>query len=163
MGGGAVSGSRALPGWAAALLVFLSSGAVLVLELSALRLLAPYLGLTLETSTAVIGVALAAIAFGTWAGGRTADQVEPARALGPLLLAGGVLTWLVLPASSPTLTISWLDIALPLAVGAIWIAAYAWFQGRQGFGPAHHPVLDELEEEGFQPGGDMQTPTPVSG
>ena len=36
---------------AAALLVFLSSGAVLVLELSALRLLAPYLGLTLETST----------------------------------------------------------------------------------------------------------------
>ena len=98
MGGGAVTGSRALPGWAAALLVFLSSGAVLVLELSALRLLAPYLGLTLETSTAVIGVALAAIAFGTWAGGRTADQVEPARALGPLLLAGGVLTWLVLPA-----------------------------------------------------------------
>ena len=98
MGGGAVRGSRALPGWAAALLVFLSSGAVLVLELSALRLLAPYLGLTLETSTAVIGVALAAIAFGTWAGGRTADQVDPARALGPLLLAGGVLTWLVLPA-----------------------------------------------------------------
>lgn len=81
-----------------ALLVFLSSGAVLVLELSALRLLAPYLGLTLEMSTAVIGVALAAIAFGTWAGGRSADRTDPARALGPLLVAGGVLTWLVLPA-----------------------------------------------------------------
>jgi SAM-dependent methyltransferase len=96
--GAAGAGSRKLPGWAAALLVFLSSGAVLVLELSALRLLAPYLGLTLETSTAVIGVALAAIAFGTWAGGRAADQVDPARALGPLLLAGGALIWLVLPA-----------------------------------------------------------------
>ncbi len=81
-----------------ALLVFVSSGAVLVLELSALRLLAPYLGLTLEMSTAVIGVALAAIAFGTWAGGRSADRTDPARALGPLLVAGGVLTWLVLPA-----------------------------------------------------------------
>jgi MFS family permease len=83
---------------AGALLVFLSSGAVLVLELSALRLLAPYVGLTLEMSTAVIGVALAAIAFGTWAGGRSADRVDPARALGPLLLSGGVLIWLVLPA-----------------------------------------------------------------
>jgi spermidine synthase len=92
------TGTRPLSGAAGALLVFLSSGAVLVLELSALRLLAPYVGLTLEMSTAVIGVALAAIAFGTWAGGRSADRVDPARALGPLLLAGGVLIWLVLPA-----------------------------------------------------------------
>jgi spermidine synthase len=85
-------------GSSAALLVFLASGAVLVLELSALRLLAPYLGLTLETSTAVIGVALGAIAFGTWVGGRSADVVDPDRALGPLLLVSGLSTWLVLPA-----------------------------------------------------------------
>jgi SAM-dependent methyltransferase len=90
----------------AAWLVFLSSGAVLVLELSALRLLAPYLGLTLETSTAVIGVALAAIAFGTWAGGRSADAMDPAAALGPLLVAGGVSTWLVLPAVRVTGSLS---------------------------------------------------------
>lgn len=88
----------ALRPWVAGLLVFLSSGAVLVLELSALRLLAPYLGLTLEMSTAVIGVALAAIAFGTWAGGRAADRVEPGRALAPLLIGSGLVTWLVLPA-----------------------------------------------------------------
>lgn len=89
---------RSVNAFAGALLVFVSSGAVLVLELSALRLLAPYLGLTLEMSTAVIGVALAAIAFGTWAGGRSADRTDPARSLGPLLVAGGVLTWVVLPA-----------------------------------------------------------------
>ncbi|MET1007264.1 MAG: fused MFS/spermidine synthase, partial [Propionibacteriaceae bacterium] len=53
---------------AAAALVFGSSASVLVVELVALRLLAPYLGLTLETSTLVIGVALAAIAMGSWAG-----------------------------------------------------------------------------------------------
>ncbi len=38
-------------------LVFGSSAAVLVVEIVALRLLAPYLGLTLETSTTVIGLA----------------------------------------------------------------------------------------------------------
>ena len=96
--GAAAAPRRTLSPVVAAFLVFLSSGAVLVLELSALRLLAPYLGLTLEMSTAVIGVALAAIAFGTWAGGRAADRVDPARALGPLLVAGGALTVSVLPA-----------------------------------------------------------------
>ena len=40
--------------YAAAALVFGASAAVLVVELVALRLLAPYLGLTLETSTIVI-------------------------------------------------------------------------------------------------------------
>ncbi|MBX9921051.1 MAG: spermidine synthase, partial [Mycolicibacterium frederiksbergense] len=52
---------------AAAALVVISSAAVLVVEITALRLLAPYLGLTLETSTLVIGIALAAIALGSWA------------------------------------------------------------------------------------------------
>lgn len=69
-----------------------------MLELSALRLLAPYLGLTLEMSSAVIGVALGAIAVGTWVGGRVADTIDPQQALGPVLVGGGVLTWLVLPA-----------------------------------------------------------------
>jgi hypothetical protein len=76
--------------YAAAALVFGASASVLVVEVVALRLLAPYLGLTLETSTLVIGVALAAIALGSWAGGRAADLIPPRRALGPLLAASGV-------------------------------------------------------------------------
>ncbi|HYP44525.1 MAG TPA: fused MFS/spermidine synthase [Propionibacteriaceae bacterium] len=75
---------------AAAALVFGSSASVLVVELVALRLLAPHLGLTLETSTLVIGVALAAIALGSWAGGRLADVMPPRRALAPLLGVSGV-------------------------------------------------------------------------
>ncbi|GMA38185.1 hypothetical protein GCM10025883_02300 [Mobilicoccus caccae] len=70
---------------AAAALVFFASAAVLVVELVALRLLAPYLGLTLETNTLVIGIALAAIALGSWAGGRAADRIDPRDALAPLL------------------------------------------------------------------------------
>jgi len=80
-------------GW----LVFVCSGAVLVLEILSLRLVAPYLGLTLETSTAVIGFALAAIATGAWLGGRAADAVSPARMLGPVVLGAGVLVLFVGP------------------------------------------------------------------
>ena len=76
--------------YAAAALVFGASASVLVVEIVALRLLAPYLGLTLETSTLVIGIALAAIALGSWAGGRMADVIPPRRALGPLLGISGV-------------------------------------------------------------------------
>ncbi|MFD5316110.1 fused MFS/spermidine synthase [Streptomyces sp. NPDC127098] len=73
-----------------AVLVFGSSAAVLVVELVALRLLAPYVGLTMEMNTMVIGIALSAIAFGSWAGGRAADAVAPRRTLGPLLALSGV-------------------------------------------------------------------------
>lgn len=75
----------------AAVLVFGSSAAVLVVEIVALRLLAPYLGLTLETSTLVIGVALAAIALGSWTGGWYADHVDPRRLIGPALAISGVV------------------------------------------------------------------------
>ncbi|WP_416955059.1 fused MFS/spermidine synthase [Nocardioides sp. T5] len=75
--------------WAAAALVFGSSAAVLVVELVALRLLAPHYGLTLETNTLVIGLALTAIAAGTWAGGWSADRVAPRPLLGPLLGISG--------------------------------------------------------------------------
>ncbi len=75
--------------WSAAALVFGSSAAVLVVELVALRLLAPYYGLTLETNTMVIGLALTAIAAGTWVGGWSADRVPPRHLLGPLLGISG--------------------------------------------------------------------------
>jgi hypothetical protein len=78
-------------------LAFGSSAAVMVLELVSLRLVAPYIGLTLETNTAVIGVALAAIATGAALGGRFADLVPPNRTLGPLMLFSGGLVMLILP------------------------------------------------------------------
>jgi len=72
----------------AAGLVFVASGAVLVLEILGIRLLAPYVGLTLETTTAIIGTVLAGIAAGAAFGGRAADEVDP-RLLLPMLLAAG--------------------------------------------------------------------------
>lgn len=84
--------------WPAGLLVFGSSAAVLVVELASLRLLAPYLGLTLETNTLVIALALAAIAAGSWVGGVAADRYPPRSVLGPLLgLSGAAVA--ILPAA----------------------------------------------------------------
>lgn len=75
----------------AAVLVVLSSAAVLVVEITALRLLAPYLGLTLETSTMVIGIALAAIALGSWSGGRMSDRTDPRKLIGSALGGAGAV------------------------------------------------------------------------
>jgi MFS family permease len=78
-------------------LVFVSSAAVLVLEILGIRLLAPYVGLTLETTTAIIGTVLAGIAAGAALGGRAADRFDPARLLPALLIGGGVLAMLTVP------------------------------------------------------------------
>ncbi len=78
-------------------LAFVTSAAVLVIEIVAARLLAPYVGVTLETYTAIIATVLAGIAGGAWLGGRLADRVAPLRALPSVLIVGGVLTLLSLP------------------------------------------------------------------
>ena len=63
-----------MPRLLALLVVFGASAAVLVLELMAARLLGPYVGLSLQTYTGIIGTVLAAIAVGAWAGGALADR-----------------------------------------------------------------------------------------
>jgi MFS family permease len=83
-----------MPTWLAGVVVFFTSGSVLVLEILAGRLLAPYVGVRLETYTSVIGIVLAGIALGTWLGGRLADRVDPRKTVGPLMVAGGGLAML---------------------------------------------------------------------
>lgn len=104
-------------------LVIVASGAVLVLEILSLRLIAPYVGITLETNTAVIGIALSAIATGAWLGGAAADRLPPSRLLGPLLLVGGVLVFGV----SPLVRIVGALVRGADAAGVLVIAAAAVF------------------------------------
>jgi spermidine synthase len=87
----------ALPHAVAAGLVFFASGSVLVLEILAIRLLAPYVGLTLETTTSIIGAVLAGIALGAALGGRIADRTEPRRLVLGLLFGGGMLVLFTVP------------------------------------------------------------------
>ncbi|WP_430780380.1 fused MFS/spermidine synthase [Actinoplanes sp. G11-F43] len=88
---------RALPSVLATALAFGSSGAVLVLEIVALRLVGPYVGVTLQVSSSVIGVALAAIAYGSWIGGRLADKFDARTMLAPALILGAIGTAATLP------------------------------------------------------------------
>ncbi|HWS39306.1 MAG TPA: fused MFS/spermidine synthase, partial [Actinoplanes sp.] len=88
---------RALPSTLATALAFGSSGAVLVLEIVALRLVGPYVGVTLQVSSSVIGVALAAIAYGAWIGGRLADKFDARKLLAPALILGAIGTAVTLP------------------------------------------------------------------
>jgi len=88
---------RPLPGWLAIVLVVGTSASVLVLEILAARLLAPYVGVSLETYTGIIAVVLAGIAVGAWIGGWAADRLDPRRLLPLLLTVGGALALLIIP------------------------------------------------------------------
>jgi MFS family permease len=88
---------RPLPNGLATALVFLASGAVLVLEIVALRLVGPYVGVTLQVSSSVIGISLGAIAYGTWLGGRLADRFDPRSLLAPALILAAIGTAVTLP------------------------------------------------------------------
>ncbi|HEX4610427.1 MAG TPA: fused MFS/spermidine synthase, partial [Urbifossiella sp.] len=72
------------------LVVFLANAALLVLQLVASRLLAPFIGSDLHTWTGIIGVFLAGIALGNAYGGRIADRYPHPRTLVGLLGAGAL-------------------------------------------------------------------------
>lgn len=77
----------------AGLIAFTTSAATLVMEIVASRLLAPYVGVTLQTYTAIIGVVLAGISLGSWLGGRLADRADPIRLVVLVLVGGGALVF----------------------------------------------------------------------
>jgi spermidine synthase len=107
--------------WRAITTVFFTSAAVLVLEIIASRMMAPYVGISLETYTGIIGTVLAGIAVGAGVGGRLADARDPRTLLGPALIAGGALTWLSMPivaALGPQLTDG------PVAIVTLTTAAF---------------------------------------
>lgn len=93
---------------------------MLVIEILAARLLAPYLGVSLEVFTGIIGVILAGISLGAWLGGRSADRTVPNRLPGPLLMAGGLTALaspLIIDAIGPTLRIDAVSIVFAAAAG----------------------------------------------
>lgn len=80
-------------------LVFMSSVCVMVLELTASRLIAKHVGSSLYTWTSVIGVVLAGITIGNFLGGWLADRASPSK----------LLNWLFLIASILCMSVLWLD------------------------------------------------------
>jgi hypothetical protein len=77
--------------------VFFTSALVLVIEIVAGRLMAPYVGVSLEAFTGIIGTVLAGIALGSALGGWLADRRDPRTLIGQALIFGGALTFLSVP------------------------------------------------------------------
>jgi hypothetical protein len=77
-------------------IVFGASVCIMVLELTASRLIANYIGQSLYTWTSVIGVVLAGISIGNYIGGGLADRYPPQKVLAWLFFASGILTASVL-------------------------------------------------------------------
>ncbi|MGD8978306.1 MAG: fused MFS/spermidine synthase [Gammaproteobacteria bacterium] len=73
-------------------IVFLSSAIVMVLEIAAGRLMAPYVGVSLYSWTSIIGVVLAGLSLGNWAGGRWADAGADERHVAIGLAAAALTT-----------------------------------------------------------------------
>jgi hypothetical protein len=88
---------RPLPTWLAVVLVVGTSAAILVLEILAGRLLAPYVGVSLDTYTGIIGTVLVGIAVGAWIGGIAADRIDPRTLIPVLLVLGGALAIATIP------------------------------------------------------------------
>lgn len=78
--------------WRPYLIVFVSSACIMVLELVAGRILAPYIGVSLYTWTTIIGVVLAGISLGNYLGGRLADRWASLGLLGAIFLLAGLLS-----------------------------------------------------------------------
>jgi spermidine synthase len=77
--------------------VFLSSAMLMVLEIDAGRLIAPFTGSSLYSWTSIIGVVLAGLSLGNWLGGRLAGGRNGHRVLGLALTGSALTTLLVLP------------------------------------------------------------------
>lgn len=106
------------------IVVFLTGAAVLVVEVCAVRILAPYFGNTIYTMSSVLGVILAALSAGYYLGGKLADRYPSANIFFSLILAGGLtvylLQWLV------TLLPDW-SVKLNLVTGPLWAALGLFF------------------------------------
>jgi hypothetical protein len=74
----------------------MSSGCIMILELVAGRIVAPYVGVSLYTWTSVIGVVLAGISLGNYLGGWLADRTASLRLLGGIFALGGLASFGVL-------------------------------------------------------------------
>lgn len=93
--------------------VFASSAVLLVIEITAGRLIAPYVGVTLYSWTSIIGVILAGLSLGNWIGGRMADRGVGEGTVGIVLCASAatsLFSLFVLTQVAPLLQASQLDL-----------------------------------------------------
>jgi predicted membrane-bound spermidine synthase len=104
----------------------LANGSLLVLELVAGRILAPTVGVSIYTWTAVIGVVLAGISLGSWLGGKVADW-RPARSILSIeFLLAALASALILVFDSNLDSVA-ASFSWPTIWQVIWLATIVFF------------------------------------
>lgn len=114
------------------LTVFITGAAVLIFEVSAVRLLAPYFGASLYVLSSVLTVILAALSLGYYFGGRLADRMPHFVPLYYIIGAAGILMLFLLlcaqyflPVAAPLFSV----ISGPLILSLIFFLLPAFLLG----------------------------------
>lgn len=76
-------------------IVFIVGAAVMILEITAARVLAPYLGTSIVTWTSIIGVVLASLSLGYFLGGKLADRGPSYKTFSLIIFAAALFVGLV--------------------------------------------------------------------
>jgi MFS family permease len=105
---------------------FVANGGLLVLELVAGRILAPEVGVSLYTWTAVIGVVLAGISLGSWLGGMLADRRPGRSVLSLLFLASAGASALALVLANDLEAVA-APLSWPTIWQVLWLATVVFF------------------------------------
>lgn len=105
--------------------VFVTGACVLVIEIVATRVLAPYFGNTIYSVSSVISVVLAALSVGYWIGGRLADRHPSKKIFFGIIAFSGVLVILVQFMQSSLLPAY--GYALPLTFGPLIMSVVLFF------------------------------------
>lgn len=117
------------------LVVFFTSAGALVLEIVAGRLIAPYVGMSLYTWTAIIAVVLAGLSAGHWIGGRLAGAGVSERSISVritvALVAATAFTLLTLPLLRAIADLVVDDIDYPVC--SVLLLTSAYFVGGGGY------------------------------
>ena len=131
-----------------ALAMVVVSACGLIVEITAGRMLAPYVGMSLYSWTAIIAVVLAGFSLGHWIGGWIADNARKRayRALAACMAAGMIATggslWLIRVVSGPVLST-----ATPAAL-QITLLSFLLFFLPSLFAGVPSPVLAKISVDG---------------
>ena len=104
---------------------FFSGAVVMIVELVASRIMAPYLGASVITWTSIIGVILFSLSVGYWYGGRRADRGASGTAIATILAAAALCTALI--AHTRPLLVLLTAAQLPLAIASTLGALFLFF------------------------------------
>lgn len=105
------------------LITFIAGFSILVAEIVAGRMLAPFLGVSLYTWTSIIGVMLAGIGIGAFLGGKCADRWPTEKTLGWIVLCAGAASLSVSPIAN---IVAPSDLHVPLMARILIVTAAAF-------------------------------------